>query len=96
MDLSQWTDKARKQNLKAKGEQRDRHISMAIQTKTALQQSEKLKKQIAYEDKMQRFRFRMRREEIAALQRSWFTAATFASSVCDFSRGLQVLKVGTI
>ena len=66
---------------------------MAVQTKTALLQTEKLKKQIAYEDKMQRFGFRMRREEIEEVTVSWFTLAVFASSVCDLYRGLQALKV---
>lgn len=66
---------------------------MAVQTKIALQQTEKLKKQIAYEDKMQRFGFRMRREEIAEVTVSWFTLTMLVSSACDLSRGLQALKV---
>jgi len=95
MDSAKWTLEARKLSLKEKGAHRNRQISMAIQTKAALQQAEKLKKQIAYEDKMQCFRFRMRREEIAEVQVSWFTVAAFASSVCDLHRGFLALKVCT-
>lgn len=93
MDSAQWPLEARKRSLKEKGAQRNRQISMAIQTKAALKQAEKLKKQIAYEDKMQCFQFRMRREEIREVQVSWFTVTALVSSTSDLHRGLMALKV---
>ena len=96
MDSKKWTKSAKKRNLREQGNIRDKRISMAAHLKTALIQTEKLKKQLAYEEKMEKFQFRMRKEEIEEIKISWFTVLCFSSSICDVYRGFWQLKVPDI
>ena len=95
-DLSKYTPAQRRKSLEDQRTQRDLQIAIANQTKETIFQAEKMRRRIAYEEKMQKYQFRMRKDELAEMQTAWFIAAMFASMLCDVHRGYAQLKVNVI